>query len=520
MSGPATEDTSAQQTSAEAEEQAHLRDVQPRLTRAIEATDGRSADYTSDVEQQKTYMSDNRDEMDHAEKVSSRESIAQSVRSNDFLHDKKRRLQKLQRSPYFGRFDVAHTAGEAPAPVYIGVHHFHDDAAGETVVHDVLQEELGRSADEGMKNIVATIQRDQNRIVRDEEAYTLVIQGMGPARARPRSRCTASRFCSTASRTRYAPRTSSCLSPNRVFADYIANVLPELGEESVNEIGMEALADALLEGQYRFQPFFEQTAALLEKDDEALRRRIEYKASTESLRQLDRYVSHVEETQFEAHDGWIARRFMPAWLFDETFRKHRRMALNQRVLPVAHEIERKIANQYNYDLTPDDRKALKAAIQGMVRRSTLRATYKAFFAWLGEPERHAEEPRVIACATAAKELETVRGEVEAFLASRYKTSGIVCRTQKLARRVHAALADLDTRVTLLTEGSTSFAVGVVICTAHMAKGFEFDEVIVPHVDAKHYRPAMDRNLLYVACTRAMHHLVLTHAGRPSPLLEE
>ena len=50
------------------------------------------------------------------------------------------------------------------------------------------------------------------------------------------------------------------ISPNRVFADYIGNVLPELGEETVPEIGMETLARQILGDKIRFQSFFEQTA--------------------------------------------------------------------------------------------------------------------------------------------------------------------------------------------------------------------------------------------------------------------
>jgi DNA helicase-2/ATP-dependent DNA helicase PcrA len=40
-------------------------------------------------------------------------------------------------------------------------------------------------------------------------------------------------------------------------------------------------------------------------------------------------------------------------------------------------------------------------------------------------------------------------------------------------------------------------------------------VIVPEARAASSQTAMDRNLLYVACNRAMHRLVLTHTGEPS-----
>ena len=47
-----------------------------------------------------------------------------------------------------------------------------------TVHDDILQKELSANADDKMKNIVATIQREQNRIIRNEEARTLIIQGV------------------------------------------------------------------------------------------------------------------------------------------------------------------------------------------------------------------------------------------------------------------------------------------------------------------------------------------------------
>ena len=58
----------------------------------------------------------------------------------------------------------------------------------------------------------------------------------------------------------------------------------------------------------------------------------------------------------------------------------------------------------------------------------------------------------------------------------------------------------------------------MIATAFLAKGLEFDEVIVPGCDDVTYRAEIDRHMLYVACTRAMHRLILTHTGQPSRLL--
>ena len=56
-------------------------------------------------------------------------------------------------------------------------------------------------------------------------------------------------------------------------------------------------------------------------------------------------------------------------------------------------------------------------------------------------------------------------------------------------------------------------------TVHKAKGLEFDQVIVPHCTEKNYQTAPDRQMLYVACTRAMHKLYLTYTGKPSKFLK-
>jgi DNA helicase-2/ATP-dependent DNA helicase PcrA len=59
---------------------------------------------------------------------------------------------------------------------------------------------------------------------------------------------------------------------------------------------------------------------------------------------------------------------------------------------------------------------------------------------------------------------------------------------------------------------------VIITTVHLAKGLEFDEVIVCGVAASNYHSEVERSLLYIACTRAMHRLTVVWTGEKSPLL--
>lgn len=54
--------------------------------------------------------------------------------------------------------------------------------------------------------------------------------------------------------------------------------------------------------------------------------------------------------------------------------------------------------------------------------------------------------------------------------------------------------------------------GIVITSAYMAKGLEFDEVIIPQTDDRNYHSEIDQSMLYVAVTRAIHRLTLTYSG--------
>ncbi|EWG97804.1 3'-5' exonuclease, partial [Halomonas sp. BC04] len=135
-------------------------------------------------------------------------------------------------------------------------------------------------------------------------------------------------------------------------------------------------------------------------------------------------------------------------------------------------------------------------------------------------DRHGEEPEVIRCRTRRDELDAIVEMARAFVNSQHNTLGIICKTQKQASQVHEALVGGKfERLQLLSEQSVAFGQGIIVCTAHMAKGLEFDQVIVPGATANQYANEMERNLLYIACTRAMHRLALTHTGEITPFLE-
>lgn len=93
-------------------------------------------------------------------------------------------------------------------------------------------------------------------------------------------------------------------------------------------------------------------------------------------------------------------------------------------------------------------------------------------------ERHGEEPRILGFPGKAKELDYILKLVRAFPQSGFNSTGITSKTQKQADSLYQSLqAESDVR--LVGAKCQEFGAGVVIGTAHLAKGLEFDQVIVP-----------------------------------------
>jgi len=93
--------------------------------------------------------------------------------------------------------------------------------------------------------------------------------------------------------------------------------------------------------------------------------------------------------------------------------------------------------------------------------------------------------------------------------------GVICKTQKQSKRLHDALIADAIDVSRLAKLPTAFVRGVVVCTALLAKELELDHILVPRANDDNYVSAQDRNVLYVACMRAMHPLTLTPGGTPT-----
>ena len=676
----------------EEQEKEYLRQLIGIINDTINNTDKSVKEHVDTLQEYKDYIWSNKD-IDPHEIRSMRESILRHFASGESVIDKRRRLGKILEIPYFGRIDFKEKKeGSETMPLYIGIHTFYDpnqkinliydwrapvssmfydhelgeaayssptgEVNGEislkrqyrirngkmeymlesslTVHDDILQKELSANADDKMKNIVTTIQREQNRIIRNEEAPVLIIQGVAGS-GKTSIALHRIAYLLYAQKGDISSKDILIVSPNKVFADYISNVLPELGEETVPETSMEQILSGILDNKYKYRNFFEQVTELLDKPAPDFIERIRYKASFEFISRLDKFILHVENTYFKATDVQLTRLVtIPAEFIEEQFRRFNRYPMRQRFETMTDYILDMMKVKYSFTVTTAEKNLLKKEIQKMFTGNNDLQVYKDFFKWSGQPNmfktrknhtleyadlaplaylhmaldgntarlrvkhllidemqdyspvqykvlqklypcrktvlgdacqsvnpygsstadiirkafvtgevmklcksyrstfeitdfaqkiltneelepviRHGEHPAILRFKNMEEEISGIANILSTFKTSNHKSLGIICKTEAQAMEMTEKLKAYTSNIYFLSNRSSAFAKGIIVTSAHMAKGLEFDEVIVPRVDDKNYSTPIDKSMLYVAVTRAMHKLTLTYHGKPS-----
>lgn len=678
----------------EKQEKEYLKQIISFLKKVIGNTDASVKDHVDTLAEYKDYIWSNKD-IDPHEIRSMRESILNHFALGESVINKHKRLTKILAIPYFGRIDFLEKKENSKVmPIYIGIHTFYDPESRATLIHDwrapvssmfydhelgeagyrspsgeikgvislkrqyrirggkmefmiesaltvhddILQKELSSNVDDKMKNIVATIQREQNRIIRNEDIRTLIIQGVAGS-GKTSIALHRIAYLLYTFRDSISSKDILIVSPNKVFSDYISNVLPELGEETVPETSMEQILSGVLEHKYKYQTYFGLVNELLEKPSSSLIDRIAYKASFGFISELDKFILHIENTYFKAADVKLTKYItIPAPFIEEQYLRFNRYPIRRRFDAMADYMLDMLKIQYTFTVTTTGRNLLKKEIRLMFAGNNDIQVYKDFFKWTNNPgmfkmrkghtleysdlaplaylhlalegsgnqpfrvkhllidemqdyspiqykviqklfpcrktvlgdagqsvnpygsstaetiqksltaseimklcksyrstfeitdfaqkihpnaelepvARHGEKPQILQFGSAVEELSGIMGLISTYRKSGYKSLGIICKTEQQAREMADVLKSYANDISFLSSQSSAFVQGIVITSAHMAKGLEFDEVIIPQTDERNYRSEIDKSMLYVAVTRAMHRLTLTfHEARPT-----
>jgi DNA helicase-2/ATP-dependent DNA helicase PcrA len=134
--------------------------------------------------------------------------------------------------------------------------------------------------------------------------------------------------------------------------------------------------------------------------------------------------------------------------------------------------------------------------------------------------REGEPPRLIQAQNEAAMIEEVATILDDLAGAEFQSAAVICKTATQAQRFASLLeARLQARFVLITRASDARAADIVVVPGYLAKGMDFDVVVVAGADEGSYSSSeLDAKLLYVAVTRALHRLYVLWTGQPSPLL--
>ena len=115
-------------------------------------------------------------------------------------------------------------------------------------------------------------------------------------------------------------------------------------------------------------------------------------------------------------------------------------------------------------------------------------------------------------------VETIAQIVTQIQANNHQSIALICKTTKEAKAIVKQLEKANFPAQLLDENSAIDQQKLLVVPSHLAKGLEFDAVIIASFEAPYYDNPIDRKLLYVALTRAMHELYLIGPSKETFLM--
>lgn len=308
-------------------------------------------DGQKEIENMHDYYWQNYTEMDQYgyEDYDNQQALLHQVNANQEQLLLRSRFRKMLDSPFFGRVDFCYDGDDEPEIFYIGIGNFAErpgelpliydwrspvsglfydfdrgpasylapggEMTGEIcskwqykirdgkmiygfesdvkIDDDILKAELGSNGEVQLKNIIRTIQKEQNAIIRNTKDRILVIQG---AAGSGKTSVALHRIAYLLYHDRQNLKSSNILilSPNGVFSDYISHILPELGEENIQEMSFDLFAYRKLQD----------TAADCEDRCDQIEREMRDPKAAErfALKQSQAFVDQIEGFALELED--------------------------------------------------------------------------------------------------------------------------------------------------------------------------------------------------------------------------
>ncbi|MBQ0140775.1 MAG: ATP-binding domain-containing protein [Kurthia sp.] len=349
------------------------------------------------------YLVDYKAELDKFEVYDYQQSMHMIDKNGFAKATQFQQVEKMLQSPYFGRFDFVYDGEDSSQaePFYIG-RFGHTSLDGETLIYDwrapicnmyyeyeigpasyeamdrlfegelirkkqlkvengelkfaldssltiqdeILQQTLHQQGSEKMKTIVNSIQREQNKIIRNESAYNMVIQGVAGSGKTAVALHRLAYFLYKFRDTLRAERIF-ILSPNKVFGDYISTVLPNLGEQPIRAFTMDELSAVLLPSTLKFTSFEEEIRQILQDPISDLAQRAKLKANGAFVYALDTYLETLNHSLLKNEDLTIAEHVFSKDYIQSRFHAYRKEPVLTRLSLMAEDFSAVLKAKYD-----------------------------------------------------------------------------------------------------------------------------------------------------------------------------
>lgn len=135
-------------------------------------------------------------------------------------------------------------------------------------------------------------------------------------------------------------------------------------------------------------------------------------------------------------------------------------------------------------------------------------------------ERCGKKPLLTENGSVEKRVERMTKHLAALQAEGFVSIGVITKTAAESKEAYDLLTSLGCQgLKLVTKKTPTFEKGVLVIPVYLAKGVEFDAVLIYDASSQTYQRESERKLFYTACTRAMHRLLLYATGEWTPFIQ-
>lgn len=174
---------------------------------------------------------------------------------------------------------------------------------------ELLQNALEEKADDRLKNIVATIQDEQNKIIRADINSPLIVQGVAGS-GKTTIALHRIAYLIYNYEKEFKPEEFMIIAPTRFFLNYISNILPDLGVNDVRQCTFEDFAYDVIGKKLKISDNNEKLVIIVNKEfDEINKGKIDimikeakYKSSINFKRIIDEYLFEIENNYIPKND--------------------------------------------------------------------------------------------------------------------------------------------------------------------------------------------------------------------------